>query len=78
MSFVAEIFKALFKDVLAFIVQDRLKAWMPRMIESIRALYERLGKNEAPGVPVAFEIKINTTLPRLRVHGQGHVSQGPS
>ena len=69
-AFIFELFKKLLEDVLAVIVQDRLKAWMPRMIESIRAL--RLGKNEAP-VPVA-----GITLPRLRVHGEGHVSQGPS
>lgn len=69
--------KELFKAVLRFIVQDRLRAWMPRIVWHARRLAIRLGL-AAPGVPVAFKVTINTTLPRLRVQGQGLVSQGPS
>jgi hypothetical protein len=122
-GFFAALFKAAWpfiRAALPVIVQE-LRAWMPRMIESIvrrsvkqlpvdwqelygkkwreqliavpgeiskfvtalgffltaRRLAPRL-KLGAPGVPVAFKVSISVTLPRLRVHGEGHVSPGPS
>jgi hypothetical protein len=60
-----EFFDTVFKAVLTYLV--------PRMVENILRHARRLALRLKP---VASGV-VSVTLPRIRVHGEGHVSQGP-